>query len=450
MALSSRALGERRRLRAMQLIRAFTLLCGWAMCASLCGCSPSPRALDAATFEILVAEHEARAMAGREARARRLLARMELEHGRSIEEGGDGGVTIDALLLSSGGQFGAFGVGVLEGWGTVESGDLRRPEFDIVTGVSTGALIAPFALVGTDYSISRISDLYRQADDRLAILRGLLFFLPSREAFFDNRPLREQLAREMDLETIEDVVEAHQHHRMLLIGAVNLDLGRFRIWDMGPIAEEGAAKGDLSRLHDAMLSSASIPAAFPPVEIEGMLYADGAAAAATFLGLDRGAFADVVDEFEARHPGAPIPRFRLWMIVNGRLDQPAQVVERGWVSIASRSVAVLTMYSLRTTLRQMQLGAELLRGETGAPVEFRYIAIPDTVELPESRSRLFDSELMAKVHRLGYGLGEDPDSWRREAIAPDIPGSGILVPRLRFDRHASPADWGASGQGGDR
>jgi predicted acylesterase/phospholipase RssA len=434
----------------MHLVRAFTLLWGSAMVASLGCCSPAARTMDRATFEGVAAEYDQQALGEREARALRLLSRMEYERERSLEEGGDGGVIIDALLLSSGGQFGAFGVGVLEGWGKVPPGELSRPEFDIVTGVSTGAMIAPFALSGTDYSISRISDLYRQADDRLAILRGLLFFLPSRDSFFDNAPLRERIAAEMDMETIDEVTRAHEKHRMLLVGSVNLDIGRFRIWDMGEIAAAATESGDARWFHEAMLSSASIPAAFPPVKIDGMLYADGAAATATFLGLDRAAFADVVDEFRARHPDAPTPRFRLWMIVNGRLDPTVQLVERRWVSIASRSVAVLAMYSLRTTLRQMQLGAELLSAETGAPVEFRYVAIPDGVELPESSSRLFDRELMARVHALGRGLGEDPQSWRREAIAPDIPGSGTLLPPLQFDRQRSSGPRGASEQGGAR
>lgn len=434
----------------MRLVRPLGILLLSAMAASMWSCSPARRTLGEAQLKVLAAEHDERALTEREARARRLLTRMELEREGSLEQGGDGSVVIDALLLSSGGQFGAFGVGVLEGWGEAPPGELARPRFDIVTGVSTGALIAPFALSGTDYSISRISDLYRQADDRLAVLRGLLFFLPSRDSFLDNSPLRDRIEAQMDMETIEEVANAHQEHRMLLVGAVNLDLGRFRIWDMGEVAAAAVASDDVGRFQKAMLSSASIPAAFPPVEIEGMLYADGAAAAATFLGFDGGAFADIVREFRARHPEAPIPRCRLWVIINGRLDPPSQMVERAWVSIASRSVAVLAVHSLRTTLRQMQLGAELLSAETGVPVEFRYIAIPDGVELPESRSRLFDQELMGKVHALGHELGSDPSSWRREAIAPDIPGSGLLVPPLSFTERASPGGAGGSGRAGLR
>lgn len=409
------------------------LMAGILVCIGAMGCGSAPRTMDYETFRQRTLEHEQFTMEQRETFARRFVLRMERIHQENLAAGADPEVVIDVLLLSSGGQFGAFGVGVLEGWGTIESGTYQRPVFDIVTGVSTGALIAPFALSGTDYSIARIADLYKQADDTLAVLRGLLFFLPSRVSFFDNRSLIERIEQEIDRDTIAEVAKAHNDHRMLLIGATDLDLGRFHIWDMGVIATCAVETGDPSRFQRAMLSSASIPAAFPPVEIDGVLYADGAAAVATFFGMDRTAIRQAVAAFLVRNPGAPTPRFRMWMIINGQLDASPQLIEKRWVSIASRSVAVLTKYSTRTTLRQMQLAAELLGGEIGVPVEFRYLALPDDAELPESRSRLFDQDLMAKVHSIGHALGSDPSSWRTEAIAPDIPGSGFLLPEIRFD-----------------
>ena len=414
------------------------LSAGILVCIGSFGCGSVPRTMDYETFRQRTVEHEQRSLEQREEFTRRFLFRMERIHQENGLESREPEVIIDVLLLSSGGQFGAFGVGVLEGWGAIESGPYQRPVFDIVTGVSTGALIAPFALSGTDYSISRIADLYKQADDTLAVLRGLLFFLPSRVSFFDNRSLVERIEQEIDRETIAEVAEAHRDHRMLLVGATDLDLGRFHIWDMGRLAADAVESDDPSRFQKAMLSSASIPAAFPPVEIDGVLYADGAAAVATFFGMDRHAIRQAVDAFMARNPGAPTPRFRMWMLINGQLDAPPQLIEQRWISIASRSVAVLTKYSTRTTLRQMQLAAELLEVEIGVPVEFRYLALPDNVELPESRSRLFDQDLMAKVHSIGYTLGNDPSSWRTEAIAPDIPGSGFLLPEIRFDLDALP------------
>ncbi len=403
------------------------------------GCRSAPRSVDQAFLDQRVAEHEERALRLRSELARRFLDRLEWRHAQIQADGGDGPVVINALLLSSGGQFGAFGVGVLEGWGKVEQSDVARPTFDIVTGVSTGAMIAPFAMSGTDYSIGRIATLYRQADDSLAVLRGLLFFLPWRESFFDNRTLRERIEREIDMEAIAEVAEAHRQHRMLLVGATDLDLGQFHIWDMGMEAERAVETGDPSLFQKAMLSSASIPGAFPPVEINGTLFADGAAAQATFFGLDREAIGDVVRAFRERNPDAPTPVFRFWMIVNGHLDAGPSLVEQRWVSIAARSVAVMLSYAQRTTLRQMQFGAELLERDYGLPVEFRYIAIPAGVDLPESQSRMFDQELIARLHEVGSELGRDPASWRTDAISPVIPGSSITLDGGLFGPALTPA-----------
>ncbi len=388
------------------------------------GCSAPPRTIDEATLQTRVAEHEHIALERRDRLAMRFLRRIELIHA----EGRDGPVEMDVLLLSSGGQYGAFGAGVLAGWGDSRSPEHMRPTFDIVTGVSTGALIAPFALAGTDQSIRRVSELFKQADDSLATLRGLLFFLPWRTSMFDTRVLRERIQSEVDSDAIAEVIEAHAEHRMLLIGATDLDLGRFHIWDMGPIAIEAQRSGDISPFHNALISSSSIPGAFPPIEIDGVLYTDGAVAMATFLGLDRDLVRQVVSAFKERNPGAATPRLRMWMIVNGHIDPPKQLAEQGWTSVAVRSAAVMLSYSLRSTLRIMQLGAELIGRDIGEPVEFRYIAVPEDVDLPEPVGRLFDQALMTSLYGLGYRLGNDPASWRTEVIAPDIPGSTI-VPR---------------------
>lgn len=129
--------------------------------SALVGCAGTPRAMSEQTFAERVAAHEAQSLAQRDEIAERLLRRLEYRlaeqqsQGRSHEP-----FTYEVLMLSSGGQFGAFGVGVLQGWSEVQDPSFQRPEFDLVTGVSTGALIAPFSLLGTVHSIQRIDQLY--------------------------------------------------------------------------------------------------------------------------------------------------------------------------------------------------------------------------------------------------------------------------------------------------
>jgi len=396
--------------------------------ASAPGCSPPQRSITAADLDTRIAEHTTRALDQRDRLARRFLNRIERVYQANLAEGKSDPVEINVLLLSSGGQYGAFGTGVLNGWSHSESVEYRRPIFDIVTGVSTGALIAPFAISGEDDSIQLVAELFKQADDSFARLRGKLFFLPWRTSIFDTRVLWERVQSEVNLDVIRRVAIANEEDRMLLVGAVDLDLGRFHIWDLGPIAKDAVETGDLTLFQSALISSASIPGAFPPIEIDGTLYTDGAVALVTFLGLDRDLIRQVVRAFLERNPGAQVPRFRMWMIVNGHLDTESRLAEQGWTSVALRSAEVIGSYSLRSTLRLMQLGAELLGNDIGCPVEFRYIAVPEDVELPEPVGILFDTELMAELHHIGYELGKDPSSWHTEAIAPDIPGS-TLAPR---------------------
>lgn len=402
-------------------------------CAVSGGCVAPARSIDAAALERRVAKHEQHVLDMRDRLAWRFLQRIELLHRANIAVGRDEPVEVNVLLLSSGGQYGAFGVGVLAGWSEIQRPGYELPTFDIVTGVSTGAMIAPFILSGEDYSIRRISELFKQADASLAILRGVFFFLPWRTSIFDNRVLRDRIASEVDAATIADVARSHEAHRMLLIGAVDLDLGRFHIWDMGPMAVEAGRTGDPGPFHNAMISSASIPGAFPPIEIDGALYTDGAAALPTFFGLDGDAVRQVVRAYLRRHPGAATPRLRMWMIVNGHIDAEAELAEQRWTTVAMRSASVLTRYSLRTTLRLMQLGTVLIGRDIGEPVEFRYIAVPDDVDLSEPMHRLFDQEFMIELYELGKRMGADPDSWRTEAISPDIPGSSIILREVPFE-----------------
>ncbi|AHF00221.1 patatin-like phospholipase family protein [Thioalkalivibrio paradoxus] len=416
---------------------AHSFLVWGTICAAafhLAGCASPARTISIEGFEQRVATHEDQALTQRERIATRLLQRLETRHAQQQAAGqADQPFTYEILMLSSGGQYGAFGVGVLQGWSQVTDASARRPEFDLVTGVSTGALIAPFALLGTDDSIRRINQLYHEASDRLALLRGIFFFLPWQPSFFDNRPLAERIEIEVDTHTVRGIAEAHEQHRKLLLGSTDLDLGRFRIWDLGPQAVRALATDDADTLHRMLLSSASIPGVFPPVAIDGALYADGAAAQAAFVGLDRKEIVQVFREFAARNPDAPMPRLRFWVIVNGYLDAKPELTQAAWVPVVRRSVAVLTSYSMRVTLRHMQFGAELLAQDLNTDVDFRYLAVPHDLELPESQHRLFDQELMHRLAAEGFRLGRDPSSWRSQALAPEIPGSAIHLDPMQFE-----------------
>ncbi len=166
------------------------------------------------------------------------------------------------LAISGGGANGAFGAGLLNGW--TDSG--TRPEFTVVTGISTGALIAPFAFLGPayDHVLKRVYTEFSTED--LLESRGLLQALTG-EAATDSAPLRARIAEFVDEEVMDAIADEYQRGRSLLITTTNLDAGRSVTWLIGRIAASGSPNA-LELIRDVMLASASIPAALPPVLVE--------------------------------------------------------------------------------------------------------------------------------------------------------------------------------------
>src|SRR4051812_11914550 len=137
---------------------------------------------------------------------------------------------MDFLILSGGGDWGAFGAGVLKGWGRV-AGPMARPSFDVVTGVSTGALIAPFAFLGDDAAIDRVVDIYRHPREDLAKSRGFMFFLPNNPSFYVLPGLEEEVREKLDRPLLERIVAESAGGRNLIVNTTNIDLGEMRAWD---------------------------------------------------------------------------------------------------------------------------------------------------------------------------------------------------------------------------
>lgn len=350
---------------------------------------------------------------------------------------------IEVLALSSGGQYGAFGVGVLQGWRTVtEPGFVRPPEFDVVTGVSTGAMIAPYAFVGTDDEFARVEKLYAEVDEELAVFRGVFFFLPWQPAFFDNSKLRAQLRDEMDTHRLECIARGYDEGRQLMVAATNLDLGKMEVFDLGQEAKlalasakargatsEAAAQEFQDRFERMVLASASIPGAFEPVEIDGTLYADGGASEQFFGGIRTSTLARTLEIDHARFPDSPPPTFRVWVIINGKVGLEPTTVQPRWTSVAFRSLQTMLASSTQMGLRRMELGSYALDRQGKAKIEFRYVALRDDFPIPQT-DNLFDRGLMNALLKEGRAVGENPRSWLTPGEPIEVPGKTHPVPAL--------------------
>jgi hypothetical protein len=165
------------------------------------------------------------------------------------------------LALSGGGEGGAFGAGLLNGW--TKTG--TRPEFTVVTGVSTGALIAPFAFLGSDYDWV-LDDLYTETAADQLVKKNSIFSIFSLNALYDTAPLKKLIAEYVTADTLHKISQEHLKGRRLFMGTTNLDTLRTIIWDMGAIASSKHADAP-ELFRKIMLASASIPGIYPPVYI---------------------------------------------------------------------------------------------------------------------------------------------------------------------------------------
>jgi predicted acylesterase/phospholipase RssA len=319
--------------------------------------------------------------------------------------------TIDLLVISGGGDWGAFGAGVLKGWGHV-TGDMARPKFDIVTGVSTGAMIAPFAFLGDDEAIERIVQLYRHPSSEWIKPRGLAFFLPNNPSFYSLPGLEQEMRTKLDRPMLERIVAEGAAGRSLLVNTTNVDLGEMRAWDIVAQTKAALANHDEERLYSVLLASAGIPAIFPAREIGDWLYVDGAITGNILYG----GRAQEKDSFFARwrgtYPKDPMPRVRYWVIFNNQFRFPPQITKETWPAIMSRATIMATQTSTVNSMRHLFATAELARLKYGADMQVRVMAVPDSFVPAKPES--FNAEVMNTLADIGEQMGADPESWRAE------------------------------------
>lgn len=318
---------------------------------------------------------------------------------------------IDVLIISGGGDWGAFGAGVLKGWRSVPTTDeLARPAFDIVTGVSTGALIAPFAYLGNEEATERIVNLYRHPEKDWVRARGILYFLPNNISFAEVPGLERELKTNLSIEMVRAIAETRPERRMLVVNTTNLDDAGQRAFDLVGEADRAVATGDLSRFHNIMLASAGIPGAFPYREIDGAMYVDGGVTSNIIYGGRLGEAETLPAVWQKMYPDAPIPKTRYWVIFNNKLQVQPMIVEPRWPAIITRSIELSTRSATVTALRHLYAMAEISELKRGAEVEVRLISVPNDWTPPVPG--VFIAETMNDLADMGERMGADPGSWR--------------------------------------
>lgn len=315
----------------------------------------------------------------------------------------------NVLVISGGGDWGAFGSGLLKGWGSV-TGDRARPEFDIVTGVSTGALIAPFAFLGTEKDYDTICELYRNPKQDWVEVKDWLFFLPWRESFTTTKGLRRDVEVAFDKEAIARAGEASLKDRSLIIGTTNLDFGVNRPFPLGEICERAAISGDDSLVYNVLMASSAVPAAFPPQVIDGQLYVDGGTTANMLAGANIRSDKSLVGLWKKMYPDRKMSKIRIWVVINNQMSDVPKVVSPTWPSITGASLTTMSRFSNIASMRLLDFQTELMRKVDGIDVQYFYVAVPDDFRVPVQGT--FKQETMRALSDLGYKMGLEPESWK--------------------------------------
>ena len=306
------------------------------------------------------------------------------------------------LAISGGGDKGAFTAGFLNGWSAAGT----RPQFKLVTGVSTGALIAPFAFLGPAYD-NDLKAIYTGVSQRDIVVKRFIYSVYFQDAMADTAPLAKLLGVHVTQKMLDEIAAEYAKGRLLYIGTTNLDARRTVVWNVTRIAASHRP-GALDLVRKIMLASAAIPGAFPPVMIDveangksyDEMHVDGGATAQVFV-----YWSGVRLKALAAAHGAERER-KVYIMVNARLDPEWGEVERRTLPITLKSIETLLNFHVIGDLYRIYAITE--RDGT----DFNVALIQEDFQV--SHGEDFDPSYMKKLYQYGYGKAAGGYHWLKE------------------------------------
>jgi predicted acylesterase/phospholipase RssA len=313
------------------------------------------------------------------------------------------------LAISGGGENGAFGAGLLVGWTAAGT----RPTFKAVTGVSTGALIAPFAFLGPSYD-EQLKTVYTTISGKDVLETRSLTAAIWNDAMADNAPLQQTVAKIFNQAMLDAIAAEHAKGRLLLIGTTNLDARRSVIWNIGEIAASGNPHA-LALVRSILVASAAIPGAFPPtminVEVGSKAYqemhVDGGATSQVFVYPHNLSLAQLSRQLNITRER------RVYVIRNARLDPDWAQVDRQTLSIAQRSISSLIQTQGIGDLYRIYVQTQRDH------IDFNLAYIPSSFNVPLPAP--FDAHYMNELFKVGYALGAKGYPWAKVPPGYDTP-----------------------------
>lgn len=310
--------------------------------------------------------------------------------------------SLDILQLSGGGQNGAFGAGILNGWS--ETG--LRPEFDIVTGVSTGSLIATFAFPGTPEDNKLLRDMWLSIERKnIYIKRGVSRILVGKSSLYDTKPLQELVARIITPDTLNRVAHEYDEGRRLYVSTVNIDYNQTWVWDLSAIAKHAGDEA-LELYRKVILASSSPPILFPPVEINGFLFVDGGARHNILIvGLaeSREAIVDAVGE---GFRGEDL-KGRVYVILHHKSDYVHNAVRADVKDLLSRAAHITIETSTTDSVLRSYFIAKL------QGLDFYIVHLPNELDIGDN-SLAFEPDAMQRMYEKGRAIATGDKPWKNK------------------------------------
>ena len=306
------------------------------------------------------------------------------------------------LAISGGGDNGAFGAGFLNGW--TKAG--TRPQFKLVTGVSTGALIAPFAFLGPAYD-ETLKSMYTQVSHKDIVAERGFYSVYLADAMTDSTPLLQLLKVRVTQNVVDAIAAEYAKGRLLFLATTNLDARRPVVWNVTKIAAS-RQPGALELIQKIMLASASIPGAFPPVmfnvEANGKnfeeMHVDGSTTAQVFV-----YWTGVQLKKLSEEHGAQRER-KLYILCNARLDPEWGEVDRRTLPITFKAIATLIEYHVIGDLYRIY---DVTKRDG---TDFNLAYISESFKIP--RTTQFDTVYMRQLYEFGFGQAVEGYQWAKQ------------------------------------
>ncbi|WP_299649100.1 patatin-like phospholipase family protein [uncultured Tateyamaria sp.] len=290
----------------------------------------------------------------------------------------------DMLALSGGGEDGAFGAGALNGWTSHGS----RPEFDLVTGISTGALIAPFAFAGPEHDTALKQIFTQHGPDDILRLRGLRGLL--NDSLYDVKPMANLIAKYTSADVLNAVAARHAEGARLFVVTSNLDTGKGTVWNMGALASDG----QYELFREVMRASSALPGLFPPVTLQ--YGTEGRTVRETHI--DGGVNMQLLAVPPAAFSG-PARRGNgghLYVVINNTLDPSPQPVARNVMSISQRALTTMIRSSAAETVRSARLFSQQ------SDLDLSVASIAQESGITFDPGARFDQQYMQQLFAHGY------------------------------------------------